>query len=151
LRFELWNDNRKFAEISLYVKSDGIEKMYRWVNLRHHANQSESRPTDLNQPANFPDAETNGKMFVFVHGYNVSENQSRAWFAEAFKRLYHSGSRSMFTGVSWHGDSSQIPFVQVSPDYWENVTHAFETSEALANVVNGLPGSSKSLAAHSLG
>jgi hypothetical protein len=57
----------------------------------------------------------------------------------------------MFTGVSWHGDESQIALLGVAPDYWQNVTNAFATSPALAAAVNALPGSSKTIAAHSLG
>jgi hypothetical protein len=125
--------------------------MYRWINLRSVAGQTESRSTDTSEPANYPDKQTNGKMFVFVHGYNVNEHQSRGWGAEAFKRLYQSGSKAMFTAVSWHGDSSQIPGLNVAPDYYENVTHAFQIAPALASMVNNLNGSSKVIAAHSLG
>jgi len=152
----VYKGSDKIAEFFFQINIDGVEKMYRWVNLRGVAGQSEIRGTDTSEPTNYPDKNTNGKMFVFVHGYNVSEHQSRGWCAEAFKRLYQTGSKAMFTGVSWHGDSSQIPgWVPVvggnSLDYWENVTHAFQTSQALAPIVNNLPGSSKTIAAHSLG
>jgi hypothetical protein len=139
------------AKVTFPMQLSGVEKMYRWVNLRHVAGQTETRPTDTSEPTNYPDSLTNGKMFVFVHGYNVNEQQSRAWCAEAFKRLYQQGSNAMFTGVSWHGDYSQIPGVLLSPDYWANAVNAFNTSQALASAVNGLNGSSKTIAAHSLG
>ena len=57
----------------------------------------------------------------------------------------------MFTGVSWHGDSSQISVIGQALDYWENVTNASKSSAALASAVNSLPGSTKVSAAHSLG
>jgi hypothetical protein len=144
------------AKVTFPMQLSSVEKMYRWVNLRHVTGQTEARATDTSQPSNYPDNLTNGKMFVFVHGYNVNEQQSRAWCAEAFKRLYQEGSNAMFTGVSWHGDVSQIPGWSPvgggdSPDYWANVINAFKTSQALATSVNGLPGSSKVIAAHSLG
>ncbi len=157
LYVQVFKSGQKIAEVALELKIDGVEKMYRWINVRAAAGQSVGRATDLSEPSNYPDNETNGKMFVFVHGYNVNEQQSRGWCAEGFKRLYQTGSRAMYTGVSWHGDSSQIPgWVPFgaggqSPDYWENVTNAFKSSSALAAAVNSLPGSTKVSAAHSLG
>ncbi|MEN9840358.1 MAG: hypothetical protein RL376_158, partial [Verrucomicrobiota bacterium] len=141
----------EIAEISLNIKISEIEKMYRWANLRGVTGQSVTRQTNLAEPANYPDKATNGKMFIFVHGYNVNERQSRAWNSEAFKRLYQSGSRAMFTAVSWNGDHSQVPYVGVAPDYWDNITRAFKTAQTLAPLVNGLPGSSKVIAGHSMG
>jgi hypothetical protein len=148
--------NQDVAKVTFPMQLSSVEKMYRWVNLRHVAGQSETRPSDTSEPNNYPDSLTNGKMFIFVHGYNVNERQSRAWCAEVFKRLYQQGSNAMFTGVSWHGDYSQIPTGSPigggdSPDYWANVVKAFNTSQELANAVNGLKGSSKIIAAHSLG
>jgi hypothetical protein len=96
-------------------------------------------------------------MVVFVHGYNVNQTQSTAWFAEAFKRLYQSGAHSMFTGVQWNGAVSQVaqqvPFLGGnSPNYWTNVDNAFLTSQALVSSVNSLPGgTNKIMIAHSLG
>jgi hypothetical protein len=151
LLLQVFKQGKKVTEVPFHLKIDSVERMYRWINLRSFAGQPENRATDLSEPPNRPDAETNGKMFIFVHGYNVSEHQSRGWGAEGFKRMYQSGANSMFTAVSWHGDSSQIPIADLAPDYWENVTHAFETSQAFAKAVGSLPGSSKTLAAHSLG
>jgi hypothetical protein len=144
------------AEVKFPMQLSGVEDMYRWINLRNIAGQAVTRPTDVSPPTNYPDSLTDGKMFVFVHGYNVSERQSRAWCAEVFKRLYQAGSKAMFTGVSWHGDASQIwswvPMVGGdSPDYWQNVTNAFDTSLAIGSAVNTLPGTTKVIAAHSLG
>lgn len=153
LYLQVLRDGRKLVEIPFWLKIDGVEKMYRWINVRANAGAVD-RVTDVGEPPNYPDNESNDKMFVFVHGYNVNEQQSRGWIAEAFKRLYRSGSRSMFTGVSWHGNSSQtsIPgYGSVALDYWENVTNAFKSSSSLAVAVNSLPGSIKISAAHSLG
>lgn len=144
-------DGVSIAEIQLNIKISEVEKMYRWINLRGVAGQSVTRQTNLAEPQNYPDKATNGKMFIFVHGYNVDERQSRAWNAEAFKRMYQSGSRAMFTAVSWHGDQSQLPVVNVSPNYWANITNAFVTSQALAPAVNALPGKTKIIAGHSMG
>ena len=101
-------------------------------------------------PSNWPDADRNGKHFIFVHGYNVSGDDSQGWHAEIFKRLYWSGSEAMFTGISWEGNESQIPFNMKSPDYWNNVTNAFQTSKSVSEFAALLPGE-KTIAAHSLG
>ena len=149
-------DGVTIAEVALHIKISPVEDMYRWINLRGTVGQSETRPTNMLNgavapPPAYPDDVTNGKMFIWVHGYNVNERQSRAWFSEAFKRLYQSGSRAMFTAVSWHGDKSQVPVVGFAPDYWDNIPFAFRTGEALASIVNGLPGSSRVIAGHSMG
>jgi hypothetical protein len=151
LRLVVEKDDIEIAEISLSIKISEIEKMYRWANLRGVTGQSVTRQTNLAEPTNYPDKGTNGKMFIFVHGYNVNERQSRAWNSEAFKRMYQSGSRAMFTAVSWNGDHSQVPYVGFAPDYWDNVTRSFRTAQALAPIVNGLPGSAKVIAGHSMG
>lgn len=72
-----------------------------------------------------------------------------------FKRLCQSGSKAMFTGVTWYGNEGQvwdwIPFVGGStPDYYQNVENAFITASNLVPIVNALPGQ-KYIAGHSLG
>ncbi len=151
LVLEVFKDGQSIAQIQVYIKISEVEKMYRWINLRGVAGQSETRPTNTSEPENYPDNRTNGKMFIFVHGYNVNEQQSRGWQAEAFKRMYQAGSRAMFTAVTWHGDHSQISLIGVSPDYWENITNAFQTAAALPAAVNALPGPSKIIVGHSMG
>jgi len=77
LKLEIWQNGQKVQTISCYISISGVEQMYRWVNLRHVLGQSETRATDVSQPANYPDSLSDGKQFVFVHGYNVSETQAR--------------------------------------------------------------------------
>lgn len=151
LRLVVEKDGVGIAEVAVNIKISPVEDFYRWINLRGACGQNETRPTNLIRPLAYPDALTNGKMFVWVHGYNVNENQSRGWNAEAFKRMWHSGSKAMFTAVSWNGDHSQLPIVRVAPDYWDNIPRAFTTAEALAPLVNRLPGSYKVIAGHSMG
>jgi hypothetical protein len=149
LRLEVWKAGQKIAEVEFPMKLDGVEKMYRWVNLRGVANGgSVDRATDTNEPPNRPDRLTTDKHFVFVHGYNVSEWQARGWNAEMFKRLYQSGLRAKFTAVVWHGNQGQIE--TITPDYWENVTNAFITSPHVSSAVGSLSGT-KIVAGHSLG
>ena len=150
LNLEIWKNGQKLGGVPLYLSISGVEQMYRWINLRHVTGETETRTTDVNQPANNPDSLSDGKQFVFVHGYNVNEQSAQGWSAEMFKRLYQSHSHAMFTAVTWYGEEGQWPVFGITPDYYENVVNAFDTASNLAVTVNALPGQ-KYIAGHSLG
>jgi hypothetical protein len=160
LMIEIWHkdqfgNDQMQGSTALFLSISGVEKMYRWVNLRHVTGETETRATDTNQPANNPDSLSDGKNFVFVHGYSVSETAARGWGAEMFKRLYQADSHAMFTAVTWFGNKGQlagwVPFFGGdTPDYYTNVADAFLTASNLAVAVNDLPGQ-KYIAGHSLG
>jgi Bacterial TSP3 repeat len=150
LTLEIWQKNRKIYSMPSDLSISPVEDMYRNVNLRSMSTQPAP-----SEPTNNPDNKLNGKQFIFVHGYNVSEKSARGWGSEMFKRLQQSGSRAMFTAVTWLGNDRQvpesIPFAGGStPDYYINVEHAFETAPLLVASVSRLPGQ-KFIAAHSLG
>jgi len=154
LVLEVWKDGAKICEGELPLSISGVEGFYRWINLRGVAGGVVERPTDTNEPPNNPDAKCNGKHFIFVHGYSVSEKGARGWNAEMFKRLYQTGSCAMFTAVTWFGNEGQIPewipwLGGSTPDYYANAVNAFETASNLVEAVSGLPGA-KYIAAHSL-
>ncbi|MBR6021463.1 MAG: lamin tail domain-containing protein [Kiritimatiellae bacterium] len=141
----------KFMEHSLPMNVSSVENMYRWINLRGICGGGVVDPTDTSEPANFPDEESNGKHFVFVHGYSVNETEARAWAAEMFKRLWQCGSKAMFTAVTWRGDHGQLPIIDITPDYYINVLHAFDTAAMFASrLETDLPGE-LFVGAHSLG
>ena len=149
LVLEIWKDGLKICEQEMPLSINGVETMVRWINLRHVTGGSETRATDTREPPNNPDALSNGKQFVFVHGYNRRESGARGWNAEVFKRLYWSGSRAMFTAVTWYGD--ETPGILPPGAYYHaDVINAFQTASALASAVAALPGQ-KYVAAHSLG
>jgi hypothetical protein len=155
LMLEIWQNGQKVQQISSHISISDVENMYRWINLRHALRQTETKLTDLGMPANYPDWLCDGKQFVFVHGYSVSETAARGWSAEMFKRLYQADSHAMFTAVTWYGNDGQLAswvpfFAGVTPDYYTNVANAFLTASNLAESVSALPGQ-KYIAAHSLG
>ena len=128
-----------------------VEDMYRWANIRAAAQGAVERPSDLSVPSGLPDSDTNGKHFLFVHGYSVSEEKARGWASEMFKRMWQAGANCAFTAVTWYGDDSRRWwYLDNTPNYYVNVEHAFESAEALANVAAQLSGE-KIIAAHSLG
>jgi hypothetical protein len=156
LILEVWNETEMLIEVELNLQLSAVEDMYRWINLRPAANGTVTRGTDLDEPPNRPDDETNGEHFIFVHGYGVHEEAGRAWSAEMFKRLHQTGANTMFTAVTWYGNESQVDeWVPIAggktPDYYVNVENAFATAEALANIVGFHLQGRRVIAGHSLG
>ena len=134
------------------LQISGVEEMYRWINLRNVASGAVTRATDITEPSNNPDSLCNGKSFVFVHGYSVSEEQARGWNAEVFKRLYQTGSHAKFYAATWYGNDTQQSWLGgLTPDYHVNVVHALDTADAFANLLNTQVGGDITLATHSLG
>jgi hypothetical protein len=155
LVLEIWREGKKLVKLEMPLRVAPVEDFYRWLNIRAAAGGAVSRPSRIGTPSGFPDTESNGRHFVFVHGYSVHEESARAWGAEMFKRLWQSGSKAMFTAVTWRGNDGQLPgwlpwANGSTPDYYVNVGHAFATAPALAGAVNSLPGV-KVVAGHSLG
>jgi hypothetical protein len=103
---------------------------------------------------------------VFVHGFNVNPDQAFESAAELYKRLWWSGYRGNFIGLTWHGDEFD-PLRHSCPDlisgvctavFFPNLQNAFQTSprlkEFLSQTVQGVWGASAEnvyLIAHSLG
>jgi hypothetical protein len=150
LVLEVSKGNKKLIELNLYTKTDSVEKMFRHRNLLAANGQSGGRGDELGEPPNYPDRLSSDKKFVFVHGYNVNPEQARGWNCEMFKRLFWSGSKARFHGITWYGSETQIRFANVATDYQANVDNAFATSQSLMQFINGL-GGNVTVAAHSLG
>ncbi len=124
-----------------------IENFYRRLNLRHITDpDSENDPSNLSNPVNFPDEESNLKNVVFIHGFNVSEQEARGWHAEMFKRLWQTGCNSRFHAVTWRGD---VGFPN-GMFYHSDVNNAFLSASAFSSYVSGISGET-TLMAHSLG
>lgn len=155
LRGYLDSSQQPLLEGRLNINVSSVEDMYRWMNLRAVCGDYSGQSSSLNNPTNRPDVECDGRHFVFVHGYNVNYQSARGWASEMFKRLWQSGSQSMFTAVDWFGNDSQVwegvPLIGgQSLDYYINVRHALDTALNFSVAVNDLPGS-KFVLAHSLG
>jgi hypothetical protein len=162
LMLELWHKDQngvdqKMGGVPLYISISGVEQMYRWINLRDsftvsgETQPTTNYPTRLAEPSNFPDSASNGRQIIHVHGFNVTEQQGRAEIAQVFKRLWQSGSKAMFTGVTWYGNESRWDDPTDALDYYDNVRNAFLTASNLSVAVANLPGTQKFIMAHSLG
>jgi pimeloyl-ACP methyl ester carboxylesterase len=148
------NGDKEMIRQELPLIISKVEKMFTSVNLR----PSISGGAATVAPAeNIPtrDELRVKKHFVFVHGYNVNENQARGWNSEAFKRTYWSGSLADFHGVSWNGSETQyIPLVaSLTVDYHANVLNAFKSAPSLSVYLNSLNNNTSpvTIAGHSLG
>ena len=147
-----------------------VEEMYRWLDLRgagkellgesHQACKcAETLCNSMKEPSNNPDSNCNGdprdgRHIVFVHGYNINAREATAWGAEMFKRLWQSGSTSLFTVADWVGDAGQFgdPDDGTSVSYYYAVPNAFVAAKPLKEAV-GAPSfkGSPVIMAHSLG
>jgi len=125
-----------------------VEAMYNRLNLRDPENILFA-PTQV-----MPLGVNTNKNFVFVHGYNVSEEAARGWHSAVFKRMWWSGNNAVFHGITWRGNTSQIriPFMgSKTPDYHVNVVNALNTAPYLRNYISSYCSGYTVLAGHSLG
>jgi hypothetical protein len=151
------------AEISLPMKVDPVETMFRYVNLRSfaHGTPIASNNQGPGYGSSTPTAAPNDpfatvasrKNIVFVHGYNVNGEGARGSAATAFKRFYWSGSKAKFYAVLWRGDDGQgdgIAPAGATPDYHRNVGHAWQQGPLFREFLGTLHGDT-AIMAHSLG
>src|SRR5205085_9397528 len=116
LVLEIYNmTGQRVTQLSLPLSLSPVEQMYRHKNLMGADNAFGGRPdyatgsdTTHTEPENLPDNLCNAKTFLFVHGYNVNPEAARGWNSEIFKRLYQSGSKARFVGVTWNGAETQL-------------------------------------------
>ena len=138
------SDDSLIFSTELPLKLSGVEQMFCHRNLADNLDTAENQTVtvaDRIAPSNLPN-NLNARNFVFVHGYNVSQESARGWHSEVFKRLFWSTSNAKFTGVTWHGATGK--------NYHMAVINAFMTSENVAAQLSFLSGDT-TIAAHSLG
>ncbi len=152
LFLEIEDSGKVVTSLELPLAIGPVETMYRHISLNNGAKDFAGRPvaprkagrqTDVIEPLGLPDAETSGRWFVLLHGYNVDAESARGWHAETFKRLYVLGSQARFVGVTWNGDTGL--------DYHKGVFHAFQSGDQLSRSLGFLDQTRTILAAHSLG
>lgn len=148
LRLEVRNTRRVVATVELPLRIGNVEDMYGWYNMRFVIGEAADLPTNF-RPRNAPRFADAAASFVFLHGYNVNEMQSRDWSIEMFKRMWWSGSNRRFYAVSWPGDTTQVGPLTIN--YHLNVQQAIATAPAFARFVNSpMLGGDVTVAAHSL-
>ena len=137
LTLHVFLDNEEVLTLDdFHFRTGDVEDMYLHHDLTPHAKNYDGTVatgkgasfdgTESWSTTNWPSSRTNGKTFVFVHGYGVSENRSRGWQAEVFKRMHQLGSNARFVGVTWNGDTGK--------DYHKAVFQALQTGAAFGEV-----------------
>ena len=151
LVLEVSSNGTVVAQAELPLRLTGVEKMFRHKNLRAEigvrtviGTEMKEDVADRDTAPNWPDSLCSTANLFFLHGANVDEQSARGWNAEMFKRLYWSGSKARFHGITWYGDKG------TSANYQENVNHAFKTAPFLKDYVSSFSGA-KIMLAHSLG
>ena len=149
LVLQVLSNSTVLARAELPLSLDGVEKMFWHKNLRAEIGVGgKENVGDRNTAPNRPDSACSTKNLFFLHGFNTSEQAARGWHAEMFKRLYWSGSKARFFGITWYGDKGG------EWNYQENVNNAFETAPLLnqyVSMVNSVFGGENIVLAHSLG
>lgn len=159
LVLEVRKNGAAVASVDLPLRLGNVEDMFRHLNLttvpKNYdgsalAPPEQAAPTSTGEPSDYPDSLTNGKYFVFVHGFNVDATRARGWNVEVFKRLHALGSHARFVGVSWNG-ATGVKLAGSYTDYHQAVFNAFQTGNALAGELSFTNGADVTVAAHSLG
>lgn len=143
-----YKSDSALLSFSMPIKVANVEDMYRTINLRQGGSSA------LTEPTARKDADSDGRQFVFVHGYGVSHDEARGVASDFYKKLWQSGSDSMFTAVEWDSDESSVRIdlynTNLSLNYYANVENAFAAAEDFKDQCEQLPGR-KYLVGHSLG
>jgi|GEM_PF-6191989 len=153
LILEVWKNQELLYSTEMALSISGVEKMFRHKNLRNIPSGTDQGGAASRESAeNHPDSMNENCYLLWLHGFNVSSDEARATHSEVFKRLFWSGFKGKFYGVSWDGKPTKLGV----PQYHPAVINAFATSQALATFVNSLPGNNSTssnvyIGAHSLG
>ena len=102
-------------------------------------------------------------VFIFLHGFNVTEEEAFESNRIFFRRMYWTGYRGNYIGITWDGDYYPIPWDVlknsdierlIHKSYFDtDVFHALQTSPAVCSFVKDLIPCVPhvNMAAHSLG
>ena len=151
-------DELLLLDASLYTFTR-IDNLFEMWSTRGNgtANYTWTYPTERGRSIpsfeTFPDAvqdmsfavtrDNSRDVFLFLHGYNVTESEAKDFNRIMYRRMYWSGYRNNFIGLTWHGDDL---------DFDSDIYHAFQSSRAIREFINSIPSSQNlCVAAHSLG
>lgn len=130
---------KKIVEGKANIRISGVEKMYRYADLRPVIKGKETTVTG--KPENEWDAMKCDRDVFFTHGFRVSAADAHAWGSEVYKRLWQSGSNARFVMFTWAGDYGWPDSALYFP---QNVYQALRTGGALKALVESVqPDSSK--------
>jgi pimeloyl-ACP methyl ester carboxylesterase len=139
-----------------------IRDMYRFIDVREGPTVSNTddklryRNINVEKPDMF--MLDPSSVYMFIHGAWTSESDAVTWSNTVYKRLYRTGYRGGFVGISWHSNEIGAPIDTISNPkviFDNNWVNSFQTSQVLADVIENTKKEFKdakiSVVAHSLG
>ncbi len=170
----IWKGDQKIGEgPGVWMELVNVKKMFQRVEATGIADNAPEPSQDAsNQPAE-PTmgwvADDNGQphdenaakswqetkqYIVFVHGWNMSYDESQNFAETMFKRLWQRGYKGRFASMRWPtlNDSIPTPIGDVPYTYNASEYRAWKCGESLKQFVNNLPdGYTRNVVAHSMG
>ena len=147
-----YGEDNKVVTGELPLQLSSVEEMY-WFYSLHGAQDVDyfNLPSQYT-PGNLMDNPKDRDVF-FTHGFNVSEEDARAWGSEVFKRLWHSGSDARFHMVAWPGNYHWTGDWANGLHYQRDVYQALKSANAFKRLVEREQGDSakRVIMAQSLG
>jgi len=143
--------SRRVVLDEVYLTLKNVRNMYILANIRGdglpHAGEGADtliRYRELKKSGEFAftDPDT---VLIWAHGFNCSLGQSLIWTDTVFKRLYRTGYRDGFVGITWEGN---VQFFDAWP-------RSLQTGQLIADIIKSIKTDYKiskiNLSAHSLG
>jgi len=143
--------SRRVVLDEAYLTLKNVRDMYILANIRgdglpHTGEGADTviRYRELKKSGGFvfTDPDT---VLIWAHGFNCSLDQSLIWTDTVFKRLYRTGYRDGFVGITWEGN---IQFFDAWP-------RSLQTGQLIADIIKSIKTDYKiseiNLSAHSLG
>ncbi len=175
LELVVYKDAKEVLKKELPLRGVNVKQLYVDVSLRTiNSEKTSSKWSEIGEsPSSAPDVssittvwnfkKTNtlkvandtidpSKNFIFLHGFKTDADAGVAFNNEIFKRLYHSGSNALYTGILWEGNQGALGVDLLSVlRYWKNNQNAFYTADDVAEFISKGINGEKTVAAHSMG
>ncbi len=129
-----YGEDKKVATGELPLHLSSVEEMYWFYSLHGAEKKDNFELPDRYTPGNLMDNPKDRDVF-FTHGFNVSENDARAWGSEVFKRLWQSGSDARFHMVAWPGNYHWTGDWANGLHYQRDVYQALKSANAFKRLV----------------
>ena len=152
LKLDIYYNGQKVVTGELPLHLSSVEDMYWFYSLHGAEDVDYFNLPNQYTPANLMENPKDRDVF-FTHGFNVSEEDARAWGSEVFKRLWQSGSDARFHMVAWPGNYHWTGNWANGLHYQRDVYQAFKSANAFKRLVEREQGDStkRVIMAQSLG
>ncbi len=157
----VWIDLVNVRKLYQRVKATGISDNFQEPSQTTNGNPPEptmgwvddpnGNPHDPDAPKSWPETK---QYIVFVHGWNMSYDESQNFAETMFKRLWHRGYKGRYASMRWPtlDDSVPTPAGDVPYTYNASEYRAWKCGESLKQFINSLPADyARNVVAHSMG